>query len=681
MRKVKAKSNNNHRFVAVAAVFCVACIAFLIVLAMRQAKGSSLPPKKSEIVRYYTVPGARGEIYDRNGKKIVGNSDSYDLVFEYGAMPDTREEVNASLLGIMDAIKRTGNEFKIADDLFILDGTYPNMTFVPEMEDKESSEYYHYTKFLTKHNFKEGEMTPSDIAEYFVSRYALGEYSAEQKTTLIRLYYEMERVDFGAYAVYTVARGVNDALVTAVKEAGIEGVTFDIPSERVYLYPGTASHILGRVGKMNEELWEKYEALGYGYSDYVGTSGCEAAFEEHLRGTDGELCVEYDKEGRIVREYYTKMPKRGKDVYLTIDIELQLATEKALAENVEMIKNMPNLNADADAGAITVLDPNTGKVLATASYPTYDLSKFESKEYYNSLVADENLPLYNRALQGVYAPGSTYKIGVALAALEGGYINKDTEYVCNHQYHTGQFCLHIHGSENVIGAIRDSCNIFFFNVGEAMGINLITDYTERLGLGADTGLELGDKNGIVAGPAYRDEIGGAAWMLGDDLSASIGQSDHGYTPLQLSVYIASVVNGGTRYNTHILDSVREFYTGNVISKTDTTVADKVEFSDETYDLLIESMRQVVDSNQDVKKYFKDVPVTVGGKTGTAEVDGKTDYAVFCGFAPLDTPEIVISCVIEEGKYGQYAAYAVGKIMETYFANYGEEIGERLQNAQ
>jgi len=263
MRKVKAKSNNNHRFVAVAAVFCVACIAFLIVLAMRQAKGSSLPPKKSEIVRYYTVPGARGEIYDRNGKKIVGNSDSYDLVFEYGAMPDTREEVNASLLGIMDAIKRTGNEFKIADDLFILDGTYPNMTFVPEMEDKESSEYYHYTKFLTKHNFKEGEMTPSDIAEYFVSRYALGEYSAEQKTTLIRLYYEMERVDFGAYAVYTVARGVNDALVTAVKEAGIEGVTFDIPSERVYLYPGTASHILGRVGKMNEELWEKYEALGY----------------------------------------------------------------------------------------------------------------------------------------------------------------------------------------------------------------------------------------------------------------------------------------------------------------------------------------------------------------------------------------------------------------------------------
>ena len=464
MRKGKAKSNNNHRFVAVAAVFCVACIAFLIVLAMRQAKGSSLPPKSTDIVRYYTVPGARGEIYDRNGKKIVGNSDSYDLVYEYGAMPDTREEINASLLGIMDAIRRTGNEFRIADDLFILEGTYPNMTFIAKMADKESNEYYHYTKFLTKHNIKEGEMTPSEIAEYFISRYALEDYSPEQKTTLIRLYYEMERVDFGSYQGYTIAEGVSDALVTAIKEAGIEGATFDIPSDRVYLYPGTASHILGRLGKITAENAEYYRSLGYELDEMVGTSGCEAAFEEYLRGTDGELCVKYDKEGRIVREYYTQMPKRGRDVYLTIDIDLQLATEKALAENVEMIKNMPGLNADADAGAITVLDPNTGKVLATASYPTYDLSKFESKEYYNSLVADENLPLYNRALQGVYAPGSTYKIGVALAALEGGYINNTTEYVCNKSYHTGQECLHIHGSENVIGAIRDSCNIFFFNV-------------------------------------------------------------------------------------------------------------------------------------------------------------------------------------------------------------------------
>ena len=663
MRKGKAKSNNNtNRFIAVAVIFCVACIAFLIALGIRQAKGSSLPPKKSETVRYYTIPVARGEIYDRNGKKIVGNSENYDLVYEYGAMPDTREEINESLLGIMDAIKRTGNEIRLSDDLFVLDGTYPNMTFVSKMSDKESNEYYHYTKFLTRNGLSAESTGPADVAEYFVSRYGLADYSAEQKTTLIRLYYEMERVDFGSYQSYTIAEDINEALVTAIKEAGIEGAVFDIPSDRVYLYPGVASHILGRLGKITAETAEYYLSLGYGLDETVGTSGCEAAFEEYLRGTDGELCVEYDKNGKIIKEYYTKQPKRGKDVYLTIDIELQLAAEKALAENVEMTEY-------SDAGAVTVLDPNTGKVLATVSYPTYDLSQFDSKEYYNSLVEDENLPLYNRALQGVYAPGSTYKIGVALAALECGYIDSSTCFTCNEVYYTGHTCLHNHGDETVIGAIRDSCNIFFYNVGEMMGISSITDYTERLGLGVDTGLELGDKNGMIAGPEYADQ-----WWLGDDLNASIGQSDHGYTPLQLSVYIASVVNGGTRYNTHILDSVREFYTGNIISETETSVADKVDFSDETYDLLIEAMREVVESNETLKKHFEDVPVTVGGKTGTAQVDGKIDYAVFCGFAPLESPEIVISCVIEEGRYGQNAAYAVGKIMETYFALYGDNVG-------
>ena len=531
------------------------------------------------------------------------------------------------------------------------------------MSDKESTEYYHYTKFLTRNSFSAESTGPAEVAEYFVSRYGLADYSAEQKTTLIRLYYEMERVDFGSYQSYTIAKGINEALVTAIKEAGIEGAVFDIPSDRVYLYPGIASHILGRLGKMDEDLWEKYKELGYGYDDYVGISGCEAAFEEYLRGTDGELCVLYDKDGKIVGEYYTKQPKRGKDIYLTIDIELQLAAEKALAENVERIDT-------SEGGAITVLDPNTGKVLASASYPTYDLSQFDSADYVASLSQTGKVsPWLNRALSGTYSPGSTYKIGVALAALECGYIDSSTCFTCNEVYYTGHTCLHNHGVEDVIGAIRDSCNIFFYNVGEEMGISSITDYTERLGLGADTGLELGDKNGIIAGPEYADQ-----WWLGDDLNASIGQSDHGYTPLQLSVYISSIVNGGTRYNTHILDSVREFYTGNIISETETTVADKVDFSDETYDLLIEAMREVVDSNETLKKHFKDVPVTVGGKTGTAQVDGKIDYAVFCGFAPLESPEIVISCVIEEGRYGQNAAYAVGKIMETYFALYGDNVG-------
>ncbi|MBQ8850816.1 MAG: penicillin-binding protein 2, partial [Clostridia bacterium] len=289
--------------------------------------------------------------------------------------------------------------------------------------------------------------------------------------------------------------------------------------------------------------------------------------------------------------------------------------------------------------------------------------------------ADEAEPLYNRALQGVYAPGSTYKIGVALAALEGGYIDSSDTYFCNKLYYsngsaTGHTCLGTHGRLNVVEAIRESCNVFFYNLGELMGIEEITRYTYELGLGADTGLELGNKSGIVAGPAYRENIGGSSWLLGDDLNASIGQSDHGYTPLQMSVYISSVVNGGTRYKVSLLDSVRVFHTDDIIYKTETeplAVLSDDEYSDETEELLKEAMRQVIsEGSGTLQSYFDGVPVTVGGKTGTAEVAGKKDYAVFCGFAPLDTPEIVISCVIEEGVYGYRAAYTVGKVMEKYF---------------
>ena len=541
------------------------------------------------------------------------------------------------------------------------------MSFSKKLLDKDSNEYYYYEKFLKRQEMTASRTDAEDVAEYFVGRYKLYDsiYTNEEITDLIRLYYEMERVGFGAYESYTGAEGVSRELITLVEEKNIEGVNFEIRSDRVYTYPGVASHILGRLGKITAETAEYYLSLGYPLDAYVGTSGCEEAFEEYLRGTAGEMVLKYDKSGNLVDKYYSKEPKSGNDVYLTIDIELQLAAEQALSENVDMIKS-------SDSGAVTVLDPQTGKVLAIASNPTYDLSKFDSKEYYNSLLTNEAEPLYNRALQGVYAPGSTYKIGVALAALEGGYLSSSDKVSCNHRYHTGHTCLDTHGSVNVVDAIRESCNIFFYTLGEKMGIESVTKYTYELGLGADTGLELGNKTGIVAGPVYRDEVSGGNWTLGDDLNASIGQSDHGYTPLQMSVYMSSVVNGGVRYKASLLDSVRKFHTGEVILATESKALHSLtddEYSDETEELLKEAMRQAANDGS-AGQYFKGVPVTVGGKTGTAEVSGKMDYAIFCGFAPLDTPEIVVSCILEEGVYGYRAAYTVGKVMEKYFELYG-----------
>ena len=666
---MKGRTRGNGRYIAVAVTFSVICLAFVTVLAVIQLKGTSLPPREDGYTRTYTVPGVRGEIYDRNGVKLVANSDKYDLVYEYGAMPDTRAEVNRSLVAVMKAIRDTGNEACISGDYFILTGTYPDMSFSSRLRDKDSNEYYYYEKFLDSQKMDMSRTDADDVVSYFTGRYKLYEsvYTKEEITDLIRLYYEMERVGFGAYESYTIAESVNQDLITFVKENNIEGVNFEIRSERVYTHPGVASHILGRLGKITAETAEYYLSLGYPLDAYVGTSGCEAAFEEYLRGSSGIKVIEYDGDGKFLREYYSVEPKSGNDVYLTIDIELQIAAEKALDENVDMIKT-------SDAGAVTVLDPQTGKVLAIASNPTYDLSRFDSQEYYNSLLTDEANPLYNRALQGVYAPGSTYKIGVALAALEGGYADEEYSVTCREVYHTGHTCLAAHGSVNIVDAIRESCNVFFYSLGEQMGIEGMTKYTYDLGLGADTGLELGNKGGQVAGPDVKAETDQASWTLGDDLNASIGQGYHGYTPLQLSVYISSIVNGGTRYKTSILDSVRKFHTEEIILKTESqalySLSDE-EYSDSTEEILKRAMQQAANDGA-AGKYFTEVPVTVGGKTGTAQVTGKRDYAIFCGFAPLETPEIVVSCILEEGVHGYDAAYTAGKIMEKYFELYGAE---------
>ncbi len=657
------KKNTHLRYGIIAVSFAVICLVYIVVLAVVQARGSQTKYASDEAgTRTVTVAGLRGEIYDCRGRLLVGNSTSYDLIYEYGAMPDTYAEINRALLDTLDAIEITGNTDKLCSDFFPLEGIYPNVRYCSAISDTASSEYYYLSRVL-KRNGLDADTTAEELAEYYVKQYRLSQrlYSDDEIRDLMRLWYEMNRVNFGIYQAYTVAEGVSMELVTYIQEKGVEGVTFKTVSERVYNYPGIASHILGRVGKITAEDAEYYSELGYPMDSFVGTSGCELAFESILHGQDGKMVIKYDDDGNITEKYYETEPISGNDVWLTIDIDLQLAAEKGLAESIEAA-------GSSEAGAITAVDPNTGAVLAIGSFPTYDLSQFSSIEYYNSLLNDPNTPLLNRALQGVYAPGSTYKVGVALAALQNGEISTSTHYTCNKVYphFHNPTCLGTHGSIDIFDAIQESCNVFFYSLGEKMGIKSVTDYTQALGLGVSTGIELSERVGTVAGPDYR-QAHNDIWTAGaDDVSAAIGQSDHGYTPLQLSVYMASIVNGGTRYSAHLLDSVRNFYTDEAISVYTPTVADTVPISDYTYSTLIESMRRVVANNSEISRYFKGISVSVGGKTGTAEVTGKRDYALFSGFAPLNAPEIVVSCIIEEGQHGYYASIAAARVMEEYF---------------
>ena len=657
------RKNLNLRYAIIAVSFAVICLIYIIVLAIVQIKGPQTNYMGDEgNKRTVTVSGMRGEIYDCKGRLLVGNSTSYDLLYEYGAMPYTYAEINRALLDTLAALETTGNGDKLCDDYFPIEGIYPNVTYISAISDTDSNEYYYLSRVLNTLEL-DADTTAKELAEYYIDRYRLSEklYSQSEIKSLMRLWYEMNRKDFGPFQSYTVAENVSIELVTYIQEKGIEGVTFKTVAQRVYAYPGVASHILGRVGKITAEDAEYYSELGYPMDAYVGNSGCELAFEAILHGQDGKMVIEYDDYGNVIDTYYETEPVSGNDVWLTIDIELQIAAEQGLAESVETTQT-------GEAGAITAIDPNTGAVLAIASYPTYDLTQFSSIAYYNSLLNDPNTPLLNRALMGVYAPGSTYKIGVALAALETGEIDTATTITCNKVYpHLhNPTCLGTHGSITVFDAIQESCNIFFYTLGHRMGIEPITGYTTRLGLGTATGIELAERVGTVAGPAYSEATNDIWTPGGDDVPAAIGQSDHGYTPLQLSVYMASIVNGGTRYSAHLLDSVRHFYTDEAIETYTPTVMDQIPISQYSYDILMESMRRVVANNSETYRYFKDLPVAVGGKTGTAEVTGKDDYALFSGFAPYGSPEIVVSCIIEEGQHGYYAAIAVSKVMEEYF---------------
>ncbi|MBE6534860.1 MAG: hypothetical protein E7678_07870 [Ruminococcaceae bacterium] len=665
------KKSYNHRFFALGIAFSVICTAFLIYLGVTQIKGGKYYfPRNDDIIKTETVYGERGRIFDRNGKLLVGNTANYNLIFEYGSMADKRKDVNLALLECLEVLRDTKTSNYRAEDYFPLTGTYPNMNITNAARDENTNVGYYFQRFLTKQKFS-ADTSPERICSYFVDKYKLWteHYSNAAISELIRLYYDMERIDFGYYQHYTIAEGIDPtdenakALIKLIKERSIEGTNFIKQTARIYPYDTYAAHILGRIGKITAENASKYE--DYPLDALVGTSGCEAAFEEYLRGTDGKKISVYNKDGELVKEYYDPEPVVGKDVYLTIDIDLQIKAEDALKEEIERLD-------DSEAGAATFIDPNNGEVLVSASYPTYSQNEFSGVDYYASLANDENMPLLNRALQGSYAPGSVYKVGAALAALEQGLINTNTCYDCQKVYPyfepNSPTCLGNHGNIDVTKAIEVSCNIFFYYVGHENGLDKITPYTKSLGLGAPTGIELGERLGIVASEQYcRDTE--RIWRTIDNATGAIGQSYHLYSPLQLSVYTSTIANGGTRYSAHFLKTVKDRQ-GNTVYEKNAKVAETVEFSAATHSTIKNAMSRVVSESSVLSRYFSGVNATVGGKTGTAQVSANStlpDNALFSGFAPYDNPKIVGSCILEAGEQGSNAAKIVAAVFEEYFA--------------
>ena len=685
------------RYIFLAAFFVVVCLIYTGRLIRYQISGQDQYVKENTVknkYRYETIHAQRGEIYDRNGVPLAVNAYTYDIRLDGGSMPSSQREKNATILSVLADAEAAGegDSFTRPDSPFIFfpmpDGS--NLHF------EYASDYFENTgrknKFyrLVSQLGCDEESTAEETGAILMIRYGIvqkddqGEYNLAYDTDtaqlLLVLRLDMELSDFSAYTPYTLLRDVSLPLLTRVKESGVRGIAPYTSATRDYTYPGYASHILGRLGKIQKGYVEYYTELGYPLDAIVGIGGAEEAFESYLHGEDGVLTIVEDGEGNIIDQYVSKEPKAGSNVYLTIDIELQIAAEDALKNNIQYIvdkavaSEKPLSGEDAKTGALTALDNRTGEVLAMASYPTYNLATYSQDV--GMLNNDETAPLFNRALSGLYAPGSTFKIGVAAAALTEGIITPKT--IINDEgvydfYSTYTPACWIynqsrstHGPINVTTAIQVSCNYFFYEVGRLLTIETMNKYDRAFGLGVPTGIELSERTGILAGPDYRNEHGLGAWNPGDTLSAAIGQAENVFTPLQISVYMSSILNNGVRMKTHLLHKVEAFHTGEVLETFTPQQMDGITLGEGVRDVVMNAMKSVTE-NGSAARVFRGYPIEMGGKTGTAQVlETKSDNAIFTAFAPFDNPEIVVTCIIEQGANGTDAGYAVRDVFDQYF---------------
>ncbi|MBE6693526.1 MAG: hypothetical protein E7589_02020 [Ruminococcaceae bacterium] len=709
------------RIAALGAFFAICCIVYIVRLGTLELSGENIGGHKSDgtTQRSVIVQAQRGQIYDREGRVLVSNSYTYDITLDYSVFPKEESERNGVIIRVLEALTAFRGYAGFSEERYPLVGEYPNLEYSESAYDTEGNTFASLVYFIEESGLradavaklrksgysrdeaaKEFDRDPlkyvsaDGLVGYMTEEYGLllsdGDsgtryFSDYEVELLLMIRYSMVISGFSRANDYTFIKNVPLDTITSVLEWGLDGVWYSVSATRVYEYPGYASHILGQTGPIYAEDWEYYKAQGYNMNATVGISGCELAFEEYLRGSDGIKVIVEDKNGNVVDEYMKTEAIAGRDVYLTIDIDLQIAAEDGLKDNVAYVNGL-STGTESRAGALTAIDPSNGEVLVLASYPSFDLTTLG--EDYNTLAADEALPLLNRALQGTYAPGSTFKPGVALAALCEGVVGASTlvdcegvyRYYDSYQpkcwvYNSTSSPIKMHGPINAVEALEVSCNCYFYEVGRVMGIHSLNRYSNGYGLGLSTGIELAEAVGSLAGPAYREDYHLIDWQPTDTIAAAIGQSDNAFTPLQLSSYISTVVNYGTRYRTHLLLKVVDFATGEVVYAPEAEIMSAMELPEQHVSTVIRGMERVVSEGDTVGYFMQDVPVTVAGKTGTAQVGGnQSDNGLFVCVAPSRAPEIVVSSVVERCGGGSYAALAAARVLEEYYAP-SEEVVE------
>jgi penicillin-binding protein 2 len=612
------------------------------------------------------VRAARGDILDINGNKLVTNRASYDLHLNHYVILNATA-TNARLLELVELGRDMGLSYT---DHFPVTAEKP---FVYTLDQQSNAWKGYYQKFLVNRGNVDSDITAPLLIKQLRESYRIpAEWSDEDARAVIGLRYELTLRNITNLPTYVLLEDASEEVLTAVLALDVPGMTVEASAVREYSTT-YAAHILGYIGAMNAEQWEHYKEIdGYEMDALVGQSGLEKAFESYLHGIDGVRIDRVTKDGVVVESYYEKMPQAGNNVELSIDLLLQMAAEDALAQVME---NGRELGRSAEGGAVVAIDVKTGQVLVCGSYPTYDLSTYF--EDYEQLVETDYNPLLNRALTSSYAPGSTYKVSMLVAAGNAGVVDRydtinDTRSYKIPGYSKGVACPNHKGFGTVgldaMEALMGSCNYFFCEMATRLTISQIDETAKSLGLGELAGVELKESPGYRSNAATLLALQNRNWSMFEQLQVSIGQSVNAFTPIQLASYASTLANAGTRYKATFLSRVVSSDYRNLVYEYTAQVLSTMTISQEARYMYLEGMKRVANSPYGTAySTFKNYPIAVAAKTGSAQHGGQGPLnGAFICFAPAENPQIAIAVFGEKIGGGSYLAPVAKAILDTYF---------------
>ena len=682
------KQNINLRFNIVTILTYLTGIVLMVQLFNLQIVHGNEYRERSNtrLTRESVLEAARGQILDKTGNVLVSSQMCFSLEL-YKSKVDN-ETLNNTILRMVNVLEKY--DCKYVDNFPI---TIDPFEF--KISDEELENWKRDNKFSD-------EITAEQAFYNFKTKYKITNTDISEIRKILAIRYAITKNGYSSTSALKISSNIPREAVAEFTENNEQfpGLNIIVEPTRKYNSGELASHILGYTSKISDSEYQERKET-YKRNDIIGKTGIESVFEEYLKGTDGIKQIDMAVDGTITAEYTSKEAVAGSNVILTIDANLQKITESALQENIEKIRDGGfGKYYEAKSGTCVVMNVRTGEVLAMASYPNYNPQLFAdgiSTEDWNNYMNDSLKPLINKSIQNSYAPGSIFKMASAISALESGVVStkeKINDVGVYTKYTPHKNCWYYtdynrgHGWLNVSEAIQHSCNYFFYEVGDRMGIANLEKYAKYFGLGKKTGIELPSETaGVLAGRESASKMN-RGWSAGDTLNAVIGQGDNEFSSLQMAKYISMVANGGKPLDVTIVKGIqnpdgsevpRDEINKFVNKKLGLEENDDEEFKIDqgNLDAVLEGMRSVTnETGGTAYSIFKDFNIEVGGKTGSAEA-GPNVNAWFAGFAPFDDPEIAVVVMVENGGHGYYTAEAVREIMAEYFGMNTEDVDEDM----